>query len=93
MKRLKFLGPVAALAAAFTSDQVLAKNQESQPPSMIDKEHFSPGNVVENITMSNGEDAFNFVLKRVEGGQLMAAHSSHSSHGSHGSHRSHSSGY
>lgn len=93
MKKFKFLGPVAALAAAFSSDNVLANNQESQTRPLIDTEHSTPGNVIENITMSNGSDAFDFVLKRVEGGQLMVAHSSHSSHGSHGSHRSHSSGY
>ena len=89
MIKFKFLGPVAALAAVFSNDQAFA-NQEPQKASVTDTEHFALGKVSENITMSNGEDAFNFVLKRIEGGQLMADHSSHASHGSH---RSHSSGY
>lgn len=93
MKKIKFLAPIAALAAAFSSDQALAYNQETQKSPLIDSEHSAPGDLNENITMSNGKDSFNFVLKRAEGGELMAYHSSHGSHGSHGSHRSHSSGF
>jgi hypothetical protein len=92
MKKFKFLGPVSALAAAFSNDHALA-SQEPLKANTTDTDYSVSGNALENITMSNGKDTFNFVLRRVEGGQLMAYHSSHGSHGSHGSHRSHSSGF
>ena len=45
----------------------------------------------QDLNVKAGGEAFKFVLKRSEAGQLMAYHSSHASHASHSSHSSHSS--
>lgn len=89
MKKFKFLAPVTVLAAAFASDKALAI-QEPSKSDVVDTETSATVKISEIVTVSNGNDTFDFVLKRIEGGELIAAHRSHSSHGSH---RSHSSGY
>jgi hypothetical protein len=82
MKKRNFLLPLASLASVFTSEQALANvNQDV---------HVTPQ------TNDAAVQKFSFVLKRVDGGALMAwheSHASHASHASHSSHRSHYSGY
>ena len=96
MKKRPFLLPLAALAAALTSGQSSA----SAPvlPAIDDQGGDQNRLVVpqadsEVVTAASGDNLFSFVLKRGEGGQMMAYHSSHSSHASHASHASHSSHY
>lgn len=87
MKSFKFLAPVTILAAAFSTDKAIA-NQEPIKSEKVDTENLVTTKTSEIVSVSNGSDTFDFVLKRIEGGELLAAHRSHSSHGSHGSHRS-----
>lgn len=97
MKKRSFLLPLATLASAFTSEQALANvNQDTQVTPQTNTDAVQNVTLSDRVTMSNGNDKFNFVLKRVDGGALMAwheSHASHASHASHSSHRSHYSGY
>lgn len=97
MKKRNFLLPLASLASAFTSEQALANmNQETQAVHQTNSDAVQNVTLSDRVTMSNGNDKFSFVLKRVDGGTLMAwheSHASHASHSSHSSHRSHQSGY
>jgi hypothetical protein len=95
--KAKFLVPVGALAAAMAAEHASAA---IAPPNASAEPHTS-ANVTaadavralepQDLTVRAGGNAYGFVLKRTESGQLMAQHSSHSSHSSHYSHRSSSS--
>ncbi|MDR6411489.1 His-Xaa-Ser repeat protein HxsA2 [Paraburkholderia terricola] len=95
--KAKFLVPVGALAAAMAAEHASAA---IAPPDADAGPHASANATTPNavralepqdLTVRAGGDAYTFVLKRTESGQLMAQHSSHSSHSSHYSHRSSSS--
>ena len=92
MTNRKFLLPLAILAAAFASDEAMANVQE--PTSVPQTDVSTTPHTVspDRITVNQGQDRFSFVLKRMEGGMVMADHESHASHASHGSHSSHYSG-
>ncbi|MCJ1887457.1 His-Xaa-Ser repeat protein HxsA2 [Pseudomonas sp. LA21] len=97
MKKREFLLPLATLTAAITANQALAS------VAMPDTEKAGEGTAIENqgaalpivnvgeqmVTGRQGDNLFSFILKRSEGGQLVASHYSHSSHASHSSHSSH----
>jgi len=97
MKKRNFLLPLASLASAFTSEQALANaNQDVHVTSQTNDAAVQKITLSDRVVMSNGNDKFSFLLKRVDGGALMAwheSHASHASHASHSSHRSHYSGY
>lgn len=99
MKNRKFLVPLAALTAAFTTTSANALLSEGATAPQTDSSNISVAKVAAPdhlVTVSNGNDDYSFILKRSEAGMLMAAHyshRSHSSHSSHSSHRSHYSGY
>lgn len=95
--KAKFLVPVGTLAAAMAAEHSSAA---IVPPGSVSESHQSanvsttnavPALAPQDLTVKAGGDAFSFVLKRTEQGQVMAYHSSHSSHSSHYSHRSSSS--
>jgi hypothetical protein len=94
--KAKFLVPVSTLAAAMAAQH---SNAAVVTPT-IDTEHhvthaktdgLDSGKASQDLNVKAGGEAFKFVLKRSEAGQLMAYHSSHASHASHSSHSSHSS--
>lgn len=97
MKKHKFLLPLASLASALSSEQASANvNQVLNVAPQNDSKAVQSVTLSDRVVMSNGSDKFSFVLKRVDGGSLMAwheSHASHASHSSHSSHRSHYSGY
>lgn len=95
--KAKFLVPVGALAAAMAAEHASAT---IAPPDAGAGPHASANATADNavcalepqdLTVRASGNAYTFVLKRAESGQLMAQHSSHSSHSSHYSHRSSSS--
>lgn len=95
--KAKFLVPVGTLVAAMAAEHASAS---VAPPDSVIEPHQSADSTASNaipslepqdLRVRAGEDAYGFVLKRAESGQLMAYHSSHSSHSSHYSHRSSSS--
>ena len=96
-KTRKFLVPFAALVSVFASNTEAAIQNEVPTKADTDKNiAVSDSNQGDMKTVSNGTDAFSFILKRSETGTLLAdhySHRSHSSHSSHSSHRSHVSGY
>lgn len=94
MKRLfSFLAPLATIASG-----ILGANAHAIPATPVTEQDVVSRSGKEIPTdeqgvlriQSNG-DAYEFILKRGEAGELIAGHRSHSSHGSHGSHGSHSS--
>lgn len=93
MKKRGFLVPVAALAAALTTEQAVANvgPEASTPPT--GSVELTGAKQAERVVTSNGHDQFSFIIKRTDSGEVMAWHESHASHTSHGSHRSHYSGY
>jgi len=93
-KKRKFLLPLAALAAAFTTEQAVA-NVAPEPLAPQDDAATAADSHAngDRVFANNGQDQFSFVLKRGSAGQLMAWHESHYSHYSHDSHSSHSSHY
>lgn len=93
MKNRKFLMPLAALAAAFTSGQASAHIQDGIAAPQVDSAKTSNTMMDEKLMVRGGQDEFSFVLKRSGSGPVMAYHESHASHASHSSHRSHYSGY
>jgi hypothetical protein len=94
MKTRKFLVPLTALIATFTSQQSSANfSHQNTAPIKNDNEQIEKATVSDRVITSDGKNKFSFVLKRLEGGMLMADHESHYSHSSHSSHRSHYSGY
>jgi len=91
--KAKFLVPVGTLAAAMAAQH----SNAAVVTSPIDTEHdvthatadgLDSGKASQDLSVKAGGDAFKFVLKRSEAGQLMAYHSSHASHSSHSSHSS-----
>lgn len=93
MKNRKFLVPLAILAAAFASGESKASVHESSESAHSDTATTTDAVSPNRIFFNKGQDQFSFVLKRMEGGMIMADHESHASHSSHSSHRSHYSGY
>ena len=85
MKNRKFLVPLTVLAAAFASDESMASIQvptvTSQTVIATTARTINPN----KVTFNKGQDQFSFVLKRMEGGMIMADHASHASHASHSS--------
>ncbi|AFT90078.1 His-Xaa-Ser repeat protein HxsA2 [Paraburkholderia phenoliruptrix] len=91
--KAKFLVPVSTLAAAMAAQHSSA----AVVTPTIDTEHhvthaktegLDSGKASQDLNVKAGGEAFKFVLKRSEAGQLMAYHSSHASHSSHSSHSS-----
>ncbi|PXW26422.1 His-Xaa-Ser repeat protein HxsA2 [Paraburkholderia caballeronis] len=95
MKR-KFLVPVGTIAAAIATEYAtaaVAPADAIHEPREMGRTANDVAHALEpqNLTVRAGDDAYDFVLKRTQSGQVMAYHSSHSSHSSHYSHRSSSS--
>jgi len=95
MKKFAFLVPVAAAAAALSTEA--SANVPPQPTSEA-KSLESQGAAnslaeqVSEISYTKGDELHSLMMRRTEAGQVFAQHMSHSSHGSHGSHQSHRSG-
>jgi hypothetical protein len=89
-----FLTPFAILAAALAADQAAATPVAATPDADPAKNAAVGALPSPNFQIRQGNDLFNFVLKRNgETGVMMADHESHASHASHASHSSHASGY
>ncbi|WP_186198564.1 His-Xaa-Ser repeat protein HxsA2 [Burkholderia gladioli] len=94
--KAKFLVPVSTLAAAMAAQHsnaavVTATIDTERHGVPATTDGLDSGKASRDLNVKAGGEAFKFVLKRSEAGQLMAYHSSHSSHASHSSHSSHSS--
>ncbi|WP_144138122.1 His-Xaa-Ser repeat protein HxsA2 [Paraburkholderia sp. BCC1884] len=91
--KAKFLVPVSTLAAAMAAQH---SDAAVVTPTMNAEHHVThaktdgldSGKASQDLNVKAGGEAFKFVLKRSEAGQLMAYHSSHASHSSHSSHSS-----
>ncbi len=92
MKNRKFLVPLAALVAGFAAGESQASIQTTSIVPQVDVTKTAGAIRSDRILVNNGDDQFSFVLRRMEDGQMVAAHESHYSHRSHSSHRSHYSG-
>ena len=89
-KRFAFLASIAAIASGVLSDNAPAAIES--PGVKLDP-LAQPGtstaaNADGVLTINAGGQRHEFVLRRTEGGELVAGHYSHSSHASHASHRS-----
>ncbi len=78
-------GPSGAALDPVTTSNSSANKFAAQLPAL-------PGEA-QNLSVTNGANLFDFVIRRSTDGVLLADHYSHSSHASHSSHRSHYSGY
>lgn len=91
--KAKFLVPVGTLAAAMATQHSNAAVVTATIDAKHDVTHatidgLDSGKASQDLNVKAGGEAFKFVLKRSEAGQVMAYHSSHASHSSHSSHSS-----